>query len=181
MVNKLVYSVIAILFILGVAIFFRVEFKYMMVLNNRGSEVLSLIKKANKEPLKAGETMEDRIAVIGEQAGVRFATDYLIMENSLFKSCKTECLKKAEFFKSYIKLISQIKIKKLWVVARTIMKASVSYLIQEREENQFLNNFTSKREWITENYEKIPSYELKELALSLTQAIDAKVMEIKKK
>lgn len=181
MVNKLVYSVIAVLFILGAAIYFRVEFKYMMVLNNRGSMVLSLLKKADKEPLKAGETAETRIAQVGEQNGVKFATDYLIMENALFKACKTECLSRAAFYRSYMKLIAQIKIKKLWVVERNIMKDSVAYFIQEREENQFLTNFTTRRAFISDNYDKIPSDELKELALSLTQAIDAKVMEIKKK
>ncbi len=181
MVNKLVISTLVILFVLGAAIYFRVEFKYMMVLNNRGSLILSLLKKADKDPLKPGESAEERIAAIGDSSGVKFATDYLIMENSLFKACKTECLKKAAFYKSYLKLISQIQIKKLWVVERNKMKDSVAYYIQEREENQFLNNFVSRRAYITENYEKIPSYELKELALSLTQAIDAKVMEIKKK
>jgi len=181
MLNKLIYSTLAVLFILGAAIYFRVEFKYMMVLNSRGSEVLSQLKKAEKEPLKPGETNEERIASIGEKNGVKFATDYLIMENTLFKACKAECLKRASFYKGYLRLIGQIKMKKLWVVERNIMKDSVAYFIQEREENQFLNNFASRRAYITDNYEKIPSDDLKELALSLTQAIDAKVMEIKKK
>lgn len=181
MVNKLIYSILAVLFLLGAAIYFRVEFKYMMVLNNRGSLILTELGKAEKEAAASKESIENGIASVAEKNGVKFATDYLLMENRLFKSCSTTCLSRSEFYRSYIKLISQIKIKKLWVVERNIMKDSVAYFIQEREETQFLENFAKRRAYISENYEKIPSYELKELALSLTQAIDSKVMEIKKK
>ena len=181
MVNKLVVSTLIILFVLGVAIYFRVEFKYMMVLNNRGSLILAELKKATKEPLTANENMEDRISAVGEKTGVKFATDYLLMESSLFKSCGAQCLSRPAFFKNYSKLISLIQIKKLWVVQHNRMKDSVAYFIQDREEQQFLNNFVSRRAYISDNYDKISSYENKEMALALTQTIDAKVMELKKK
>ena len=181
MLNKLVSSIIIVLFLLGVAIYFRVEFKYMMVLNNRGSMLLDQLNKEVKSKLEPQELVEDRILTVAEKNGVKFATDYLLMENFLFKTCKEECITKPSFYRNYIKLISQIKIKKLWVVEQNKLKDSVAYFIQEREEKQLLGNFEARRLFISENYDKLPSYDLKELSLSLTQAIDAKVMEIKKK
>jgi hypothetical protein len=139
------------------------------------------LNKASKVPLAANENPEDRISNVAAKNGVKFASDYLIMEGALFKSCKPNCLNKIPFYKNYAKLISQIQIKKLWVVEQNKMKDSVAYYIQDREEKQFLDNFSSKRAYISENYEKLPSYEIKELALSLIQAIDAKTMELKKK
>lgn len=181
MVNKLVSSIIVVLMLLGVAIYFRVEFKYMMVLNNRGSMLLDQLNKATKAPLAPQEQAEDRITSVAEKNGVKFATDYLLMENFLFKTCKEECVNKPAFYKNYIKLISQIKIKKLWVVEQNRLKDSVAYFIQEREETQLLSNFETRRLYISGSYDQLPSYDLKELSLSLIQAIDAKVMEIKKK
>jgi hypothetical protein len=181
MVNKIVSSIIFVLFLLGLAIYFRVEFKYMMVLNNRGSLILNQLSKALKDPVNQNENFEDRVAAIAEKNGVRFATDYMLMENFLFKSCKEECLNRPVFYKTYMKIIALIQIKKLWVVEQNRLKDSVAYYIQEREEKQFLNNFTTRRAFISENYTKLPSYDLKELALSLTQTMDAKVMEIRKK
>jgi hypothetical protein len=153
----------------------------MMVLNGRATFILNEIKKSAKAPAAASNAPEELIAAVAEKNGVQFASDYLIMESSLFKACSTECLKRSVFYKSYLKLISQIQIKKLWVVERNRMKDSVAFYIQDREQKQFLDNFSAKRSYISDNYDKIPSYELKELALALTQAIDGKVMELKKR
>jgi hypothetical protein len=180
-INKLVVAFLIILFILGVAIYFRVEFKYMMVLNGRGTLLLSELNKASKVPLAANESPEDRVSVVAEKNGVKFASDYLIMENSLFHACNPDCLKKPAFYKNYSKLISQIQLKKLWVVEQNKMKDSVAYYIQDREEKKFLDSFKSRRSYISDNYDKIPNYDLKEMAISVTQAIDAKVLELKKR
>ena len=181
MVNKLVVSLVVILMVLGIAIYFRVEFKYMMVLNGRGTLLLGQLSKISKTPLAAGENPEDRIAEVAEKSGIHFATDYLILESALFKSCKDECLKRPAFYQDYIRLINQITIKNLWVVEQNRMKDNVAYYIQDREQNQFLNNFVTKRAYVSDSYNSISSYDLKEMALALIQAIDAKVMEIKKK
>ena len=181
MVNKLVVSFLVVLFILGIAIYFRSEFKYRMVENNQGSRLIKELKIASIMPETLELTKEDRIFQAMEKNEIKFATDYLIVEDYLFKSCDPNCLNSASFYKNYSKIIAKIQVKRLWIVRQNKLKDKVSYFIQDKEEKQFLSNFSKKRAFISENYNDIKTNENKQLALDLINVMDGKIAELKKK
>lgn len=182
MVNKLVVSLILLLMLLGVAIYFRVEFKYAMVANNRNSFILKELNKAAKtKSINDNETQEDKIYAVMEKNGIKFATDFILIEDYLFKACDPNCLNNPSFYKNYSKMIDQIKLKRLWVVKHNQLEDKVAYYIQDQEEQQFVDTFLKRRSYISDHYKNISNLDNKEQALALVKIIDNKIIELKKK
>ncbi|MGZ3725575.1 MAG: DUF3149 domain-containing protein [Pseudobdellovibrio sp.] len=181
MVNKLVVSLLVILFALGVVIYFRSEFKYKMVENNQDGRLVKELKTASIMPATPELSKEDRIYGVMEKNDIKFASDYLIVEDYLFKACSPDCLNSSSFYRNYMKIIEKVQVKRLWIVRQNKLKDKVSYFIQDKEEKQFLNDFSKKRALISDQYAQIKTNENKQMALELVKVIDSKIAELKKK
>ena len=181
MVNKLVVSLILILMILGIAIYFRVEFKYAMVANNRNSLYLRDLNNALNSTKNDNTSKQDKVISVMEKNGIKFSTDYILVEDYLYKSCEPNCLTSLSFYENYEKLINQVQVKRLWVVKHNQLKDKVAYFIQDKEEKQFKENFLKRREYISNQYKNINELDLKQKSLNLIKSIDAKLAELNKK
>ena len=116
-----------------------------------------------------------------EKNDIKFASDYLIVEDYLFKVCNPDCLNSSSFYKNYMKIIDKIELKRLWVVKQNKLKDKVSYFIQDKEEKEFLTDFSKKRALISDQYNQIKTNEHKQMALDLIKIIDGKIAILKKK
>ncbi|MBY0451681.1 MAG: hypothetical protein K2P92_01515 [Bdellovibrionaceae bacterium] len=181
MVKKLVIILIFILMLVGVAIFFRVEFKYMMVLNGQSTLILGKLKKAVKLPANNITTREDHIAAVADENGVGFATDLSLYNKALFKQCAEACLTKPEFYRAYNKILDQVHVEELWVYAQNKTKDRVASYILDREKNQLLKTLQKSRAQISDGYGTITALDQKQMALDTIKKIDDKIALIKAK
>ena len=172
MVNRVVVSLIILLMFLGIFIYFRVEMKYSMVMNGRASDYLRSLSSA-KSAAEIADTVEKK--------GVQFALDYKLIEDFLLKTCNPNCYENADFYRAHLKIVKEIKAKRLWVVKQNRFKDSVSYYIQDGEEKKLEEHFLATREKISAEYTKIKSMEHKQLALDVIKALDEKIVELRKK
>ena len=181
MVNKLVVSLILLLMLLGVAIYFRVEFKYKMVAEGQNTQILNDLKKASIDALGPQETRLDKIVQVADQHKIGFATDLQLLDSYLVKSCAEDCLKDPKYYESLKKLVDLVDLKKMWVVRKNWSKDTVAYYIQDQEVAVIKNTLLKRRSYIAEKYNDLPSYQLKETALTTIKAVDEKIKELQKK
>lgn len=181
MVNKLVVSFILILMLLGIAIYFRVEFKYKMVAEGQNIQILNDLKVIEKQELKPNENLLEKIAVVGEKHKIAFATDLQALDNHLFKACKPNCHTDAKYYESLNRLVALIDLKKIWVVRKNWSKDTVAYFIQDQEVAVIKTTLLKRREYIADQYIKLPSYDLKEVAMASIKTIDNKIKELQQK
>jgi gamma-glutamyltranspeptidase len=181
MVNKLVVSLILILMILGIAIYFRVEFKYKMVAEGQNMQILKDLKAVEKMQLKPEESRLEKIAEVGEKHKIAFATDLQALDNHLFNACKPECHVDSKYYKNFSRLVALVDLKKMWVVRKNWSKDTVAYYIQDQEVAVIKNTLLKRREYIADQYAKLPNYELKEVAMASIKTIDEKIKELQKK
>jgi hypothetical protein len=181
MVKKLVILLIFILMLVGVAIFFRVEFKYMMVLNGQSTLILSKLKKAVKMAANNVTATEDHIAMVADESGIGFATDLSLYNNALFKQCAEACLNRPEFYRAYNKVLDQVHVEELWVYAQNKTKDRVAGYILNREKNLMLKTLQKSRAQISDGYSTILVLEQKQMALDTIKKIDEKIALLKEK
>lgn len=181
MVNKLVVSLILILMLLGIAIYFRVEFKYKMVAEGQNIQIVNDLKLLQKQELSAEENKLEKIAEIAEKHKIAFATDLQALDSYLFDACKPQCLNDVKYYSSLTRLVALVDLKKMWVVRKNWSKDTVAYFIQDQEVAVIKNTLLKRREFIADQYGKLPNYELKEVALASVKIIDEKIKELQKK
>lgn len=167
--------------LLGVAIYFRVEFKYKMVAEGQNIQILNDLKAIEKQELKPDENILEKIALVGEKHKIAFATDLQALDNHLYKSCQPDCYTNAKYYESLGKLVALVDLKKMWVVRKNWSKDTVAYFIQDQEVAVIKTTLLKRREYIADHYIKLPSYELKEVAMASIKTIDNKIKELQKK
>ena len=181
MVKKLVIILIMILMLVGAGIYFRVEFKYMMVLNGQNTLILGKLKKAIKAPANNVETTEDHIAAVADENGVGFATDLGLYDKTLFKHCGDDCFDRPSFYRAYAKILAQIHVEELWVYAQNKTKDRVATYILDREKNQILKTLQKSRAKISSHYGAIKTPEHKQAANDVVKQMDEKIAQISAK
>lgn len=181
MVNKLVVSLILILMLLGIAIYFRVEFKYKMVAEGQNIQIINDLKAIEKQTLSPAENRLVKIADVAVKHKIAFATDLQALDSHLFKACQPECQNDVKYYESLGKIISLVDLKKMWVVRKNWSKDTVAYFIQDQEVAVIKNILLKRREFIADKYAKLPSYEIKEVAMASIKTIDEKIKELQKK
>lgn len=181
MVNKLVVSLILILMLLGIAIYFRVEFKYKMVAEGQNIQILNDLKAIMKPEFSDAENRLEKIAQVGEKHKIAFATDLQALDNYLFKVCQPNCHTNSSYYANLNRVVDLIDLKKMWVVRKNWSKDTVAYFIQDQEVAVIKNTLLKRREYIADQYIKLPSYDLKEVAMASIKNIDEKIKELQKK
>ena len=181
MVNKLVVSLILILMLLGIAIYFRVEFKYKMVAEGQNIQIINDLKAIEKQQPAEGDNRLEKIALVGEKHKIAFATDLQVLDKHLFNACKPNCHTEPKYYESLAKLVALVDLKKMWVVRKNWSKDTVAYFIQDQEVAVIKNTLLKRREYIADQYIKLPSYDLKEVAMASIKTIDEKIKELQKK
>lgn len=181
MVNKLVVSLILILMLLGIAIYFRVEFKYKMVAEGQNIQILNDLKAIEKQQLSPDENILDKVAQVAEKHKIAFATDLQALDKHLFKACQPNCHTNAKYYENLARLVALVDLKKMWVVRKNWSKDTVAYFIQDQEVAVIIATLLKRREYIADQYIKLPSYELKEVAMASIKTIDGKIKELQKK
>ena len=177
MVNRIVVSLIMILMLLGVAIYFRVEFKYGMAAKNHSQILADELSRAKSA---AGET--ERLSSVlktAQKFGIAFADDYKIIDEALVDACRPKCFAMAEFYDSVDKVVEMIERKKMWVVRKNRTKDSVANYIQNTEEAEIIQTLLVRRTYISDGYSSIASFDLREKALASINLIDAKIKELR--
>ena len=181
MVNKLVVSFILLLMLLGIAIYFRVEFKYKMVAEGQNVQIINDLKAIEEQDLKPDESRLEKIAQVAEKHKIAFATDLQALDNHLFKACDPSCYSDPKYHESLARLVALVDLKKMWVVRKNWSKDTVAYFIQDQEVAVIKNILLKRRQSIADQYAKLPSYELKEVAMASIKTVDAKIKELQKK
>ncbi len=181
MVKKLVIILVIILMLAGAGIYFRVEFKYMMVLNGQNTLILGKLKKAVKLPTDNVNTTEDHIAAVADENGVGFATDLSLYDKTLFTQCANECYERPSFYRAYGKILGQVHVEELWVFAQNKTKDRVAAYILNREKNQILKTLQKSRAKIADHYNAIKAPEHKQAAIDVVKKIDEKIAQISAK
>jgi hypothetical protein len=181
MVNKLVVSFIFILMLLGIAIYFRVEFKYKMVAEGQNIQILNDLKTLMKAEISASENRLEKIAHVGEKHKIAFATDLQTLDSYLFKACQPVCHTNSKYYENLTRLVALVDLKKMWVVRKNWSKDTVAYFIQDQEVAVIIRTLLKRREYIADHYIKLPNHELKEVAMTSIKSIDEKIKELQKK
>ena len=171
MVNKLIFSILFLLMLLGVAIYFRSEFKYSTMARSHAMGLNSKMKEAgNAEAIV--DTME-------QNKGIVFATDFVQGEKQLAKLCKPDCLNAPEYYAAYGRLVESIHPEKLWAY-KNLFKDKVTTFIFQKEKQKLSDELFKNRMYFSDNYKSVKSDQQKGILLELVKKIDLKITELKK-
>ena len=172
MLNKLIFSVLFLLVILGMLIYFRTEFKYSTMANSHS--------RGLNTKMKGAVTTDEILDTVESGKGLAFSTDFLLGERKLAQLCKPDCLNNAEYYAAYGRLVSNIHPKKLWAFKETKWKDNASLFIYQQEKRKISEELFKNRMYFSDNYKSVRDDKLKAELLGLIKAIDAKIAELKK-
>ena len=181
MVKKLVIILLVILFLVGVAVYFRVEFKYTMVQNGQSTLILNKLKKAVKQPTDGVHPAEVNIAAVAEESGIAFATDYSLYDRYIWKACQEECINTEGFYRGYTEVLKQLHKEELWVYQQNKTKDRVATYIFDKEKTVVLQILKKTRARVSDHYNEIKNNDMKVAAVNLIKLIDEKIASMDSK
>jgi hypothetical protein len=164
-------------FLLGVAIYFRVEFKFGMVKENHSENLnstLSEIKKMSNKVEKLNFVTNNL-----QNFGIAFANDFKLFDQALYEACNPNCLEISEFYTAVSKVLDNLERNKMWVVRKNRTKDSVAYYIQSIEEAQIIQILSDRKKYFIDSQLSIKSDEMRLKSATTIALIDTKINEFK--
>lgn len=172
MLNKLIFSVLFLLFLLGLLIYFRTEFKYTTMAKSHATGLNTKMQNA--------DSAAEIIDTVEKNKGVTFASDFSLGEKKLAKLCSADCLNSPEYYEAYGKLVDNIRPEKLWAFKENKFGDSATKFVLQQEKRKLSSELYKNRMYFSDNYKSVKSDNLKAELLGLVKKIDAKIAELKK-
>jgi hypothetical protein len=172
MLNKLIFSVLFLLFLLGVLIYFRTEFKYTTMAKSHATGLGTKMQNAG--------TAAEIVETVEKNKGVSFASDFILGEKKLARLCNSDCLNSADYYAAYGRLVDNIKPEKLWAFKENKFGDSATKFILQQEKRKLESELYKNRMYFSDNYKSVTSDSLKEELLNMVKKLDSKIEELKK-
>jgi hypothetical protein len=172
MLNKLIFSVLFLLGLLGALIYFRSEFKYTTMAKSRATGL--------NTKMQGADTADEIVATFEKNKGINFASDFVLGEKKLARLCGNTCLNSPEYYAAYKRLVQAIQPKKLWAFKETKWGDDTSKFIYQQEKRKLSEELFKYRMYFSDNYKSVKDDGLKAELLVLVKDIDAKIAELKK-